>query len=114
MFDSHLRDQAIERRRQALEEERQRLFDVVCHTLEAIRERYHIRVAYVTGSLLQPHRWTPISDVDVAVGGCSEHLLDIMRELEGATDRPVDVIDLETYPVRNLITRRGRKLYGAP
>ena len=68
--------------------------------------------AYITGSLNQPHRWYPFSDVDVAVGGCSPHILSIMKELEDATGKVVDVIDLDQHPSPDWVRQRSVEVYG--
>ncbi len=111
-FDTSIRDRALRQERERLEKERCALLDVVEKTLKENREKYGIREAYITGSLLQPHRWYPFSDVDVAVGGCSRHTLSIMKELEDATEKEVDVIDLDRHPSPDWIRKRSSKVYG--
>ena len=111
-FDTSIRDQAIKERRERLEKERVRLLDVVERTLRDSREKYNIREAYITGSLNQPHRWYQLSDVDVVVGGCSRHIFSIMRELEKATEKDVDVIDLDNHPSPDWVRGRSMKVYG--
>ena len=111
-FDTSIRDRALRQQRERLEKERRALLDVVEKTLNEIREKYGIREAYITGSLLQSHRWYPFSDVDVAVGGCSQHVLSIMGELEDATDKDVDVIDLDGHPLPDWVRKRSFKVYG--
>ena len=111
-FDTSIRDRAIKERRERLEKERRGLLDVVEKTLRENREKYNIREAYITGSLLQPHRWYPFSDVDVAVGGCSQHIFSIMGELEEATEKEVDVIDLDGHFAPDWVRRRSAKVYG--
>lgn len=111
-FDTSIRDRALKQRRERLEKERRDLLDIVEKTLKGNREKYRIREAYITGSLNQPHRWYPFSDVDIAVGGCSQHILSIMGELEDATGKEVDVIDLDGHPSPDWVRRRSVKLYG--
>jgi len=111
-FDTSIRDRALKQKRERLEQERRGLLDIVEKTLRENREKYHIREAYITGSLLQPHRWYPFSDVDVAVGGCSQHILSIMGELEEATEKEVDVIDLDNHPLPDWVRKRSTKVYG--
>jgi len=111
-FDTSIRDRAIKERRERLEKERRKLLDVAAKTLQENREKYNIREAYITGSLLRPHRWYQFSDVDVVVGGCSRHILSIMGELEEATEKEVDVIDLDNHPSPDWVRKRSMKVYG--
>ena len=111
-FDTSIRDRAIKQRRERLEKERRRLIYVVAGTLREIREKYGIREAYITGSLLQSHRWYRLSDVDVIVSGCSRHVLSIMRDVEKATDKDVDVIDLDNHPSPDWAKKKGMMIYG--
>ena len=111
-FDTSIRDRALRQQRARLEKERRALLDVVEKTLKENREKYGIREAYITGSLLQSHRWYPFSDVDVAVGGCSQYTLSIMRVLEDATEKDVDVIDLDGHPSPDWVRGRSMKIYG--
>jgi predicted nucleotidyltransferase len=111
-FDTSIRDRAVKQRRERLEQERRALLGVVEKTLRENREKYNIREAYITGSLLQPHRWYTLSDIDVAVGGCSQHIFSIMGELEEATEKEVDVIDLDGHPLPDWVRKRSLKVYG--
>lgn len=74
------------------------MLDRVRRALLELREPLGVESAYVVGSLRSPARWRESSDVDVAVSGCSHAVLDVMKALEGATGRPVDVIDLDRRP----------------
>ena len=111
-FDTSVRDRALKQKRERLEQERRILLRVVEKSLREIREKYSIQEAYITGSLNQPHQWYQLSDVDVVVGGCSQHILSIMRELEHATEKDVDVIDLDNHPSPDWVRRRSAKVYG--
>ena len=112
MFDTGVLEDALRRHRERLERERVKLLGVVALCLKTMRKRYGIKEAYIIGSLLIPHRWSDRSDIDVAVSGCSENLLDIMKELEEATGREVDVLDLERHPSRESIVKKGMRIYG--
>ena len=111
-FDTSIRDRALKQQRERLEQERRSLLDIVDKTLRENRGKYKIQEAYITGSLNQPHRWYPFSDVDVAVGGCSPHILSIMKELEDATGKEVDVIDLDQHPSPDWVRQRSVEVYG--
>ena len=92
MFDTSIRDKALRARRQRLAEEQAELLDRVSRTLQELREPLGIESAYVVGSLRSPDSWREASDVDVAVGGSSAIVLEIMKALEEATGRAVDVV----------------------
>ena len=111
-FDTSIRDRAIEQRRERLERERRRLIYAVAQALRENQEKYDIREAYITGSLLYSRRWDQLSDVDVAVAGCSQHVFSIMKILEDATEKAVDVIDLDNIPTPDQWRRKGMKVWG--
>ena len=56
-------------------------------------------------------RQSSSSDVDVAIDGCSHHLQSIRKELEDATGKDVDVIDLEAHPDSDQLKGKGKKVY---
>ena len=111
-FDTSVRDRAIKQRRERLEQERRKLIYVVAEVLRESREKYNIREAYITGSLLQSYRWYQFSDVDVVVSGCSRHIFSIMKEVEDVTDKDVDVIDLDNHPSPDWVRKKGMMIYG--
>lgn len=112
MFDTSIRDRAGQARRQRLAAEQTELLHRVRRTLTALREPLGIRAAYVVGSLRSPDFWRESSDVDVAVAGCSHVLLDVMKALEDATGRAVDVIDLDRHPSPQSFVGSGIRVYG--
>lgn len=111
-FDTSVRDKAIRDRRRRQAAEQAELLKRVRQALLDIREPLGVRSAYILGSVLSPERWTESSDVDVAVGGCSHAVLDVMKALEDATGKTVDVIDLDRHPVPETFIRRGVRVYG--
>jgi predicted nucleotidyltransferase len=112
MFDTSARDHAMRERRLRLAAEQTALLPQVRSTLLGLRERLGVRTAHVIGSLRSPDLWHETSDVDVAVGGCSREVLEVMKALEEATGRPVDVIDLDRHPFPEACVRAGIKVYG--
>lgn len=106
MFDTRIRDAAIRARRQRL------VFERVRRTLLERRKPLGIEAAYIVGSLRSPDSWRESSDVDVAVAGCSPVVLEIMKALEDASGRVVDVIDLDRHPAPRSFTQSGVKVYG--
>ncbi len=75
------------------------------------RGRLAAEQADLRGRVQSPDRWREDADVDVAVGGCSDAVLDVMKAIEDATDRVVDVIDLDRHPFPGPVTRPGIKVY---
>ena len=112
MFDTSILDEAIRARRQRLAAEQAELLACVLRTLLELREPLGIEAAYIVGSLRSPDFWRESSDIDVAVGGCSPVVLEIMKALEDATGREVDVIDLDRHASPQSFVRSGIKVYG--
>jgi predicted nucleotidyltransferase len=111
-YDTSIRDRAIRDRRRRLAAEQAELLRRVRQALLDLREPLGVRSAYIVGSVLSPERWTESSDVDVAVGGCSRAVLDVMKALEDATGKAVDVIDLDRHPAPESFLRSGVRVYG--
>ena len=112
VFDTSIRDNAGRARRQRLAAEQAELLRRARRTLTALREPLGIRAAYIVGSLRSPDFWRESSDVDVAVAGCSPAVLDVMKALEDATGRAVDVIDLDRHPSPRCVVAPGVRVYG--
>ena len=112
MFDTSILDEALKRRQERQECERVNLLRRVTEALQAFRSKYGVQEAYIIGSLLVDYRWNQFSDVDVAVSGCSRYMLEIMKVLEEATARDVNVVDLDRCPAPEGFRRNGVKLYG--
>lgn len=112
MFDTGARDDAMRARRRRLADEQATLLAEVGNALLGLRERLGVRAAHVVGSLRSPELWHEKSDVDVAVGGCSRDILEVMRVLEDVTGRAVDVIDLDRHPSPEACVRAGWRVYG--
>ena len=112
MFDTSTLDKAVRERRQRLAAEQAEMLDRVRRALLELRETLGIETAYIVGSLRSPDSWEESSDVDVAVGGCSPIVLEIMKALEETTGREVDVIDLDRHPSAESFIQSGLKVYG--
>ena len=110
-YDTSILDRALRARRRRLAGEQAELRPRVERALLALRDRFGVRSAYVVGSLRSPDRWREGADVDVAVGGCSHAVLDVMKAIEDATGRVVDVIDLDRHPLPESVTRFAIKVY---
>ena len=112
VYDTSILDRVMRERRQSLADEQAELRRGVRRALLELRDRFGVRSACIVGSLRSPDRWRECSDVDVAVGGCSPAVLDVMRALEDATGRAVDVIDLDRHPFPASFIRSGINVFG--
>jgi predicted nucleotidyltransferase len=110
-FDTSLLDRYLAARRRSWERERKAALACARQTLLEARQRYGIREAYILGSVLDPRRWGPSSDVDVAVSGGSGRILELMAELEESCRREVDVIDLDRHPAAAWLRQKGWDVY---
>jgi uncharacterized protein len=107
-FKTYFLDEAITRRRQTLEQERQTTLDQVKQWLTANGHKYGIEQAYLFGSLIRPHHFTQKSDVDVAVELIApENLFMAMTALAEAVGRDVDLIELVKCPFAHRIRQEG-------
>jgi hypothetical protein len=111
-FDTRVRDKAIQDRRRRLAAEQGELLQRVRQALLELREPLGVRAAYIVGPVLWPEFWSETSAIAVAVEGCSSALLDIMKALEDATGRVVNVIDLDRHPFPDSFVCSGVRVYG--
>ena len=112
MFDTSILDESLRIQREKRNRERLDLLQITGATLQAVQAQYGMREAYICGSLLSAQRWHQASDIDVAVGGCSAAVLDVMKALEDTTGKAVDVIDLDRHPHPDSFRDKGLKVYG--
>lgn len=112
MFETDVLDRTLKSRRRQSNRERVALIDRVACALRVCRKKYGVREAFIVGSLLLTHRWDHKSDVDVAVSGASNHILDVMKVLEDAVERDVDVVDLDLHVSADHFRQKGMKIYG--
>jgi predicted nucleotidyltransferase len=112
MFETDVLDRTLKTRRRQRNWERVVLIDRVASALRVCREKYGVREAFIVGSLLFFHRWDHKSDVDVAIGGAPDRVLDVMKVVEDAVDRDVDVIDLDLHMSADRFRQKGMKIYG--
>lgn len=104
------------RRDEQKRREREELrLEVLAKTRAAIRrlapEFPAVRTVHLFGSILQPGRFTPRSDVDLAVDiEDLEQEAPFARALEKALDRPVDLRP-HTGPIRRAVETEGEAVY---
>lgn len=111
-FDTSPRDRAIRDRRRRLAAEQAEKLPRVRQVLLELRERLGVQSAYIVGSVLSPEVWRESSHITVAVGGCSDAVLEVMKALEDATGRTVGVIDLDRHPFPEACVRSGVNVHG--
>ena len=112
MFETAILDRTLKTQREQRNRERIALMGRVVVALRVCRDRYGLREAWIFGSLLFADRWDEMSDVDVAISGGSDRVLDVMQVVEDAVARDVDVIDLDAHLSADRFRRRGMKIYG--
>ncbi len=105
---TYLLDEALIRRKKALEEERQATLKLVKQWLEVNGQKYGIEQAYLFGSLIRPNKFQKTSDIDLAVESIkAEHMFMAMTALTEALGREVDLIELPKCPFAHRIRQEG-------
>ena len=108
VFDTSVLDEALARRRTAYEQERQILLAEVLRLLDDLAPRYGIQQAYVFGSLVTPGRFTPASDVDIAVEKIDPVcFFEVMGEFSMLLERDVDLVELSKCHFAHRIREKG-------
>lgn len=98
-------------RREQRESARLAVLDQVRSSVVRLAPRFPgIRAVYLFGSLMQPGRFSPRSDVDVAVDGDLESETPFWRALEEALERNVDLRPL-TGPITRAVEAHGERCY---
>ena len=111
-FDTGIRDKAIRDRRRRLAAEQAELLPRVRQALLELREPLGVRSAYIVGPVLRPEFWSETSAIAVAVAGCSSAVLEVMKAVEDASGRVVNVIDLDRHPFPESVVDSGVRVYG--
>lgn len=106
------------RRREAKEAAQRRLIGkaerIAGATIERIASEYRPKEIYQTGSLLDPNRFSEISDIDIAVSGLTpEEIEEISDWTADESAFPVDIIDLDRAEqvYRKEIYEKGRRVF---
>lgn len=114
-FDTYLLDEAIARRRAALERERQRVLAATLALLEELGPRFNIQRAYLFGSVAHPGRFTEDSDVDIAVDSLAPgDFFAALANLATALGREVDLVELNKCHFAHRIRTGGIKWTKTP
>jgi uncharacterized protein len=108
VFPTPLLDQALAQRQQLYEQQRQVTLSRVQRWLAEVGSDYGIETAYLFGSLICPYRFTPHSDVDVAVEAIhADAFFRALSALSEAVERPVDLVELGKCPFAERIRQQG-------
>ncbi|MGD1904612.1 MAG: nucleotidyltransferase family protein [Leptolyngbyaceae cyanobacterium] len=95
-------------RAQQSEQQRLATLSQVLKWLEVSSSCYDIAGAYVFGSLIRPYRFTPRSDVDIAVTTINPtHFFAAMAALSEWVQRPVDLVELAKCPFAERVCQQG-------
>ena len=111
-FDTSRRDKAVRARRRRLAAEQAALLPRVRQALLELREPLGVRSAYIVGPVLRPEFWSETSAIAVAVEGCSSAVLEVMKAVEDATGKIVNVVDLDRHPFPESVVDSGVRVYG--
>ena len=76
--------------------------------LEDLARQIPFTEAYIFGSLIKPYRYSPHSDVDLAFRGLhNKDFFPAMAFLSRKLQTEVDVVQLETHPLKAKILQEG-------
>lgn len=107
-FDTSTLDQQRAEKRRQWENERQVVLAQLFHVLRQLSARFTWDAVYVFGSLAQPGRFRPDSDLDVAVSGMPDaDFFPFAAALTREMARDADVIMLEQCHFAAKIRREG-------
>ena len=107
-FSTVLIDKTIARKRKEREAKRlqfiERLFDI----LRRLSKSVSFDEAYIFGSVIKPHRFSELSDIDVSfIGLKDEDFFKTMSFISNEIGLEVDVIQLEGHRLADKIKREG-------
>jgi len=107
-FSTWLLDRAIAKERQGRERQRRERLEALFQALEKLSRQVPFQEAYIFGSLAKPYRYFDESDIDVAfVGLRDEDFFRAMAFLSRELEADVDVVQLESHPLREKIVKEG-------
>lgn len=104
-----------QRRQSALDTKYQKAQDDFRKIVDLIIEKHKPKRIYQWGSLLNKHRFSEISDIDIAVEGLpnAQSFFNLLSDAENLTDMPLDIIEMESIHEfhREMILKRGVLIY---
>jgi predicted nucleotidyltransferase len=109
-FDPYIWRQNRHRQKQSYEKIRISILGQICEALTALSHQYGWEEVYVFGSVIQPGRFQPRSDIDIAIKGLDKfQLYSFISDISSSLQRDVDVIALEECPFSEFIIKKGVK-----
>jgi len=109
-FNTTYLDEILAKKRSRLEQERQKLLKKTIDWLDNYGSRYGIKQAYIFGSLTRENQFTKDSDIDIAVEITNaDYLFSLIGFISEATERKVDLIQLNNCHFANRIREKGMK-----
>ena len=109
-FKTNYLDETLAKKRSELEQERQNLLKKTMDWLDNYGSCYGIKQAYIFGSLTRKNQFTNNSDIDIAVEITNaDNLFPLIGFISEATEREVDLIQLNNCHFANRIRERGIK-----
>ena len=109
-FQTTYLDQILAKQRSQLEQERQKLLKKTIPWLDSYGSRYGIKQAYIFGSITRENQFNKDSDIDIAVEITNaDNLFPLIGFISEATEREVDLIQLNNCHFANRIRERGIK-----
>ena len=69
-----------------------------------------VKRVFLTGSILTEGGFYDFSDIDIVVKSLDEDYFLTLSELEALLDRDVDLIEIEEYPFKEEIEKRGMRI----
>lgn len=110
-FSTSLLFEIEEQKKEGLEKTRLEFLNKALTEVKNVFNQYQVQEVYLTGSVLVPYKFTPRSDIDIAVRGLSnEHYYTVLSKLEEALLRNVEIIDLEQCRFAENILKTGIKI----
>jgi uncharacterized protein len=103
-FKTTLLDQRLRQKQRENEKLRQQTLRRVLDLLPQLATEYRFNHAYVFGSVTKKGRFSPYSDIDIAIEGLdNQQYFKFMADRSGRLEREVDVIQLEKHRLREEI-----------
>jgi uncharacterized protein len=107
-FSTALIDKTIDRKRKEREARRLQLIERLLDILERLSEKVSFDEAYIFGSVIKPHRFVEVSDIDIGfIGLKDEAFFKTMSFISNEIGLEVDVIQLEGHRLAEKVKKEG-------
>lgn len=107
-FSIHLLDKVLAKNKEMREHNRRQQLALVFETLDRLSDKISFEKIYIFGSLVKPHCFSESSDIDIAFEGLSnEEFFQALTFLSAELDAEVDVIQMESHSLREIIIQEG-------